>query len=149
MPASNSFQSDLLNLLFCNTNIANLGDATGVRGSSTAGNLYVAIHTADPTAAGNQTSNECNYTGYARVAIARSGSTFTVSGSSPTQVVNAALVAFATCTAGSNTAAYFSIGFASSGASEILASGPLGTPLAISTGVAPVYNPGTLIATFN
>ena len=34
MSKGNTFENDLLLLLFNNTNIANLGDATGLRGSS-------------------------------------------------------------------------------------------------------------------
>lgn len=42
MSKSNTFETELLTLLFNNTNIANIGDATGLRGSTTAGNFYVA-----------------------------------------------------------------------------------------------------------
>jgi hypothetical protein len=43
----NTSENDLLLLLFNNTNWANLGDATGLRGSSTAGSFYVSLHTAN------------------------------------------------------------------------------------------------------
>jgi hypothetical protein len=42
--------TDLLELIFCNTDAPNIGDATGLRGSSVAGSLYVSLHTADPQA---------------------------------------------------------------------------------------------------
>ena len=58
---ANAAATDLLNLIFNNTNWANLGDATGVRGSSTAGSLYLSLHTASPAESGDQTSNECSY----------------------------------------------------------------------------------------
>lgn len=124
MSKGNTWENDLLLLLFNNTNAALIGDATGVRGSTVAGSLYVALHTADPGEAGDQTTSEASYTGYARVAVARSGAGWTVS---TNQVSNAAAVTFGQCTAGSNTITHFSIGVASSGASKILYKGPLGT----------------------
>jgi hypothetical protein len=65
-------------LLFNNTNAANIGDATGLRGSTTAGSLYLSLHTADPGETGSQTTSECNYTSYARQAVARSSGGFTI-----------------------------------------------------------------------
>jgi hypothetical protein len=52
MPLSDTFENDLMLLVFNNTNCADVGDATGLRGSSTAGSLYIALHTADPGEAG-------------------------------------------------------------------------------------------------
>lgn len=80
MSKSNAFETALLGLLFENTAIANLGDAGGLRASATAGSLYFSLHTADPGEAGDQTTSECTYTSYARVAVARSSAGFTVTG---------------------------------------------------------------------
>ena len=41
---------DLLKLIFQNLDAANIGDATGLRGSTVAGNMWIALHTADPEA---------------------------------------------------------------------------------------------------
>ena len=147
MSASDAFENDILLLLFNNTNIANLGDAVGVRGSSAAGSLFIALHTADPAETGTQTTNETSYTGYARVAVARSGAGFTVSGTAPTQVVNAATVTFGACTAGTPTITHFSIGRDTSGAGEILVSGALTASLAVSPGITPSFAAGQLKAT--
>jgi hypothetical protein len=147
MSASNSFESDILKLIFQNTNLANVGDATGLRGSSTAGSLYVALHTADPGEAGDQTTSEATYTSYARVAVARSSGGWTVSGTAPTQVANAASVGFPACTGGSNTITHFSVGVASAGASEIVVSGALSANLAVSSGITPSFAIGQLVAT--
>ena len=68
MSMSNASETALLNLLFNNTDWANVGDAAGLQNSATAGSFYVALHTADPGDAGNQTTSEASYTGYARVA---------------------------------------------------------------------------------
>jgi hypothetical protein len=147
MSMSDAAEADLLKLLFQNTTWANLGDVTGVVGSGGAGSLYVALHTADPTDTGNQTSNEIAYTNYVRVAVARSSGGWTVSGTAPTQVANAAIVGFAQCGVTGATATHFSIGRASSGTGEILVSGALTSSLAISNGITPSFAIGTLVAT--
>lgn len=147
MSASNAFENSLWLLLFNNTNIANLGDATGVRGSTTAGSLFIALHTADPGEAGDQTTSEATYTSYARVAVARSSGALTVSGSAPTQVSNAAATTFPQCTGGTNTLTHFSIGLVTSGASVIVASGPLTASLAVSNLITPSFAIGQLTAT--
>ena len=69
MGKSTTFDGQLLALIFNGTSIANIADNAA---STPLTNLWVALHTADPTAAGNQTSSECNYTSYARVSVARS-----------------------------------------------------------------------------
>ena len=140
MSLANTFENDLMLLVFNNTNAANIGDATGLRGSSTAGSLYIALHTADPGEAGDQTTSEAAYTGYARVAVARTSGGFTVSANS---VSNAAAVTFGACTASSSTVTYFSVGVASSGASKILWSGSTNS-LAVTAGVTPAFAIGQL-----
>ena len=145
MSLSNAFEAALLSLVFENANIANIGDATGLRGSSTAGSLYVALHTGDPGEGGDQTTSEATYTGYGRVAVARSTSGWTVSGTAPTQVANDAAITFGACTAGSNTITHFSVGVATSGSSMILWSGALGASLAVSAGITPAFAIGALV----
>lgn len=144
MSASNDFENALMLLLFNNSNIANIGDATGLRGSSTAGTSFVALHTADPGEAGKQNTSEIAYTGYARVAVARSGAGWTVATNS---VSNAAAVTFGLCTAGSGTATHFSIGYETSGATNIIVSGALNANLAVSAGITPAFAIGQLTAT--
>jgi len=145
MSLSNAAETDLLNLLFNNTNFANLGDATGVRGSTSAGSLYVSLHTADPGEAGNQSTSEAAYTGYGRVAVARSSAGFTVSGN---QVSNAAAITFGNCTASPGSpVTYFGIGLASSGATELLLSGALTSSYQPAVGNAPSFASGQLTAT--
>jgi hypothetical protein len=141
MSKGNTFENDLLLLIFNNTDAALIGDATGLRGSSTAGSLYVSLHTGDPGEAGNQTTSECAYGSYARVAVARSGSGWTVSGNT---VTNAALVQFPQCSSGSETATHFAIGTASSGTGKVLYKGALSASLAISSGIQPQFGAGEL-----
>lgn len=134
MSKTNSWENGVLELLFKNTNFANVGDATGLRGSTTAGSLYVSLHTADPGEAGDQTTNEIAYTSYARVAVARSGSGFTVTGNS---VSPAATVTFPAGTGGSGTATHFGIGTASSGAGVLLYKGAISPTIVCGSGVTP------------
>jgi len=144
MSKGNTFENDLLLLVFNNTAAALIGDASGLQPSATAGSLYVSLHTGDPGEAGNQQTNECAYTSYARVAVARSGAGWTVSGNA---VTNAALVQFPQCTGGSETATHFAIGTASSGTGKILYSGALSASLAISSGIQPQFGAGDLDGT--
>jgi hypothetical protein len=134
MSKGNTFENDLLLLIFNNTNAALIGDATGLRGSSTAGSLYLSLHTADPGEAGDQTTSECGYGSYARVAVARSGVGWTVTANSVSPAAN---VDFPAAASGTETATYAAIGTASSGAGKILYSGAISPNISISTGVQP------------
>lgn len=144
MSKGNTWENELLLLVFNNTDAALIGDATGLRGSSTAGSLYVALHTGDPGEAGNQTTSEAAYGSYARVAVARSGAGWTVTGNA---VTNAALIQFPQCSSGSETETHFSIGTASSGTGKILYKGALSASLAVSSGIQPQFGAGELDGT--
>jgi hypothetical protein len=141
MSKGNTFENDLLLLIFNNTDAALIGDATGLRGSSTAGSLYVSLHTGDPGEAGNQTTSECAYGSYARVAVARSGAGWTVTGNA---VANAALVQFPQCSSSSETVTHFAVGTASSGAGKVLYKGALSASLGVSSGIQPQFAAGDL-----
>lgn len=134
MSKSNTAENSWLLLLFNNTNFANIGDATGLRGSSTAGSFYVSLHTADPGEAGSAVTSECAYTSYARVAVVRSSGGFTVTGNSVSPAAN---IDFPECTGGTETATYFGIVTSSSGAGTLMYSGTITPNIAISTGVTP------------
>ena len=140
MSKSNSWENDLLKLTLQNVDAALIGDATGLRGSSAAGSLYVALHTADPGEAGDQSTNEVStaaYAGYTRTAVVRSVAGWTVSGGSGS---NAAAVAFPACTGGTGTTlTHFSVGTALSGAGKLLYKGTLTSPLAVSNGITPSF----------
>lgn len=125
------FCNDILKLIFNATAIANIADNAG---TSPLTNLYVSLHTADPTAAGNQTSSEVAYTSYARVAVARTSGGFTVTSAS---VDFAADVSFPAGTGGSGTATFFAVGTASSGTGKILYAGPITPNIVTGNGVTP------------
>lgn len=137
---SDSWENGLLLLLFNNTNFANVGDATGLRGSSTAGSLYLSLHTADPGEAGTQATSEIGYTSYVRKGILRAsgagGWTVTNNSASPTD----ALTSFAQGTGGSGTATYLGIGTASSGAGVLLYSGALTPNIVTGNLITPQFS---------
>lgn len=141
MSATNAFETALLTLYFNNTDHANVGDAAGIQNSATAGSFYISLHTGDPGEAGDQTTNEATYTSYARVAVARSGAGWTISGANCS---NAAAVTFPACTGGTNTITHFGIGSASSAAGNLFFKGALGASLAVSTGITPAFAIGEL-----
>jgi hypothetical protein len=141
MGKSNSMENGMLLLFFNNTDFANIGDAGGLQNSAVAGSLYVSLHTADPGEAGSQTTNEANYTSYARVAVARSGAGWTVATNT---VTNTAAVTFPACTGGTNTITHFGIGTDLAGAGTLLYSGELTAPLAVSSGITPNFPTGDI-----
>lgn len=142
MSKGDAFEAALLDLIFLNTDIANIGDAAGLQNSAAAGSLFVALHTADPGEAGTQTTSEIAYTGYARVGVARSGVGWTRTGSSISPAAN---IDFGACTAGSGTATHFSVGTLSSGAGMILYKGAISPTIAVSAGVTPRLTTSTAI----
>ena len=144
MSLSNSAETNLLKLLFQNIDWANVGDAAGLQNSAADGSFYIGLATADPGETGDQTSNEATFTGYARVAVARTTGGWTVSGNN---VENAATITFAACTGGSNTITHFVVGRASSGAGEIIVSGTVTPNLAVSNGITPSFAAGALDCT--
>lgn len=143
MSKGDTFENDLLKLTFQATAIANIADNAA---SSPLTNLHVALHTADPGDAGSQTTSECNYTGYARQAVARTSGGWGVSGNVASPVAN---VTFPNPTNATNlpqTATHFSIGTAASGAGKILYKGPLTPNIVISnTGSQPVVTNASTI----
>lgn len=139
MSKSNTFENDWLLLIFNATAIANIADNAA---SSPLTNLYVALHTADPGEAGVQTTNECTYGSYARVAVARTSGGWTVSGNSVSPVSD---ITFPLGTTGSETATHISVGTAVSGAGKILYSGALSSSIACGTGLQPVIGSGSTI----
>lgn len=147
MSKSDTWENDLLLLVFNNTTASGIGDATGLVGSTGVGSLYISLHSSDPGETGNQSTNEISYTGYARVAVARTSGGWTVSGTTPTQVTNAATINFGQCTAGTATAAYVGVGTSVSGAGKLLYSGALGSSLSISTNITPSFAASALVIT--
>lgn len=139
MSKGNTFENDLLALIFNGTAIANIADdaATGPLTD-----LYVSLHTADPGEAGNQASNECAYTGYARVAVARTSGGWTITGNSVSPAAN---IDFPEATAGTETATHVGIGTDASGTGKMLYYGAIAPTIAVSAGVIPRIGTGSTI----
>jgi hypothetical protein len=139
MSKGNTWENDLLKLLFNATAIANIADNAA---SSPLTNLYVSLHTADPGEAGDQTTSEANYGSYARVAVARTSGGWTVSGNQVTPVAN---IDFPQASSGSNTITHFGIGTAVSGAGKLLYSGTVSPNIAVTAGVTPRLTTATQV----
>lgn len=142
MSATNAFEAGIMALIFENTNYANVGDATGLRGSSTAGVFYISLHTADPNETGTQTTSESAYTNYARVSVARASAQWThASGVTD----NDATITFAACGVTGSTITHFGIGSDSSGTGNLFFSGT--SSLSVSSGITPSFAAGALDVT--
>lgn len=140
MSKGNTFENDLLKLIFNATPIANIADNAA---SSPLTNLYLSLHTADPGEAGDQTTNEAAYTGYARLPVARTSGGWVVTGNS---VSPAALQQFGECTASPGaTLTHAAVGTLSSGAGKILYKGALSPTIPMSVGTKPEIKPTSTI----
>ena len=142
MSATNAFETACLEHYFNNADHANIGDAAGLQNSATAGSFYISLHTADPGETGTQTSSEAAYTGYARIAVARSGAGWTVSGNGAS---NAAEIAFGQATGGTiANITHVGCGTDLSGAGNLLFSLVLDDVIPGTVGMQPIFSVGEL-----
>lgn len=146
MSATNAFETSLLGLIFTNTDAANVGDATGLRGSTTAGVFWISLHTASPGETGDQTTSETAYTNYARQDEARNTTQWTVTGNTAD---NDNAITFPQCGASGATLTDFGIGSASSAAGNLFLYGALTSSLAVSNGITPEFAAGALDVTLD
>lgn len=128
MSKGNTTEADLIAFIFNATPMPAYGS-----------NLYVSLHTADPGEAGTLATNEADYTGYARVAVARDSSGWAIAGN---QADNDAEITFPECTGGTNTITHVAVGTVGG---QILYSGALSAPLAVSNLITPRFPAGTLV----
>lgn len=132
MGTNNFLSNGFLNLVFNGATLATIFQNAV---SSPITNLYFSLHTADPTASGNQSSSEATYTSYARVAVARTTSGFPTT--TTESISPAAAVTFPAGTGGSGTATFAGIGVASSGATSLLYSGAITPSIVTGNGITP------------
>lgn len=146
--ATDTLENGLALLLFNNIALAGVGDAAGILGSAAAGNLYMSLHTAPPGEAGNQSTSEANYPGYARVPMPRTAAAWQVSANNWQNLVTAQ---FPASTGGSNTIVSVGIGTEPTGAGKLLYQAPLGDPssLTVTAGMAPKIDPGVAKGSIN
>ena len=139
MSAGNTFENDVMKLIFNATAIANIADNAA---SSPLTNLYVALHTASPGETGDQTTTEAAYTSYARTAVARTTGGWTVTNNSVSPVAN---IDFVAATGGSETETDFSVGTLATTAGKVLVYGSISPTIAVSNGVTPRLTTATAI----
>lgn len=142
MSATNAFETALLALLFQNSGIADIGDATGLPASAGAGSTQLSLHTValDDTDT-LLTADEVAYTGYARPTQTRDASGWDVSGDTAS---NAALVEFGEMTAGGpDTVVHAGLGFIATG-DVLRLHADLNADLVINDGVNPQFAIGAL-----
>jgi hypothetical protein len=129
---SDTFRNDINKLVFNATAIANVADNAA---SAPLTNLFLALHTAWPGAAGVQNTSEAAYGAYARQSVARTSGGFTCTAD---DVTLTASISFPQASSGTETLMFFSVGVASSGATKILHVGVIGTNIgpftALNTG---------------
>lgn len=142
MSKGDTFENDLLKLIFNNTAAANIGDAGGLQPSSAVGFLYVSLHTADPGEAGAQTTSESTYTSYSRIGVTRTSGGWTVTNNT---VVPTATIAFPAATGGTSTVTHFAVGTAATSTGKILYKGTLSPTITVTNGVTPQLTTATTI----
>jgi len=145
MSKSNSFETDLLELIFNNVAITNVGDAGGILPSVAPGDLYIRLYTDAVVVDDATIGTEAAYTGYSAggIAVARSGAGWTIAGNNAS---NAAAITFGACSAGSENIRYFAIwkDGATGTDSHRLYWGQLTSDLAVSSGITPEFAIGAL-----
>lgn len=139
MSAGNTFENDLLLLIFNATAITGIADDAS---TNTLSNLQYSLHTADVGEAGSQTTNEIAYTSYARTAVARTGGGHTVSANSVSPAAN---IDFPAGTGGSGTATHFAVGSDASGAGKVLFFGTVTPNIVTGDGITPRLTTSTAI----
>lgn len=140
MSKGNTFENDLLKIVFNAVPITNLVDNSS---SSALTSLYVSLHTTDPGEAGTQATNETTYTGYARVAVARSTAGFVVTNNSVSPVAS---VSFPIGSGGTALVEYFGIGtLAGTSGGKLLYSGAISPTIQTGNGVTPVLTTASAI----
>lgn len=139
MTQTTATAGDWLKLILNATAIANIADNAS---ASPLTNIYVSLHTSTPGTSGTQTTNECAYTSYGRVAVARTSGGWTITNNAAVPV---ATITFPAATGGSETATFMGIGSASSGAGVLYWYGAISPTIAISSGVTPSLTTATTI----
>jgi hypothetical protein len=140
MSKGNTFENDWLKLIFNAVAIEGIADNAAV---SPLTDIYISLHTADPGEAGDQTTNETAYTGYARVAVARTSGGWTVTANSVSPV---SAIFFAECSASPGAQlTHWAAGTSATGAGKLLYRGTLTPNITTAVGVTPVIKTSSTI----
>ena len=130
---TNYFIQAVLDLIYLNQPIPNIGDAAGILGSTADGNLYAALLVGD---------TECDYGSYARVAISRTNG-FNRAGN---VISNASQLNFPKATAGNNVVTKIAI-YDQAVAGNQLHVQELANAITITTNVQPVIEAAAVTIT--
>ena len=133
MSKSNTTENDILLMTLVGTDPSWRAGAT----------IYLALYTSSPGEGGSATTNEANYTGYARVAITKATG-WTDGGSSFT---NSGILSFPQCTGGTNALTYGGLVSTSVGAGQIFYFGALGDALNVANLITPQFAIGAVTVT--
>lgn len=143
MPGSktNFFETLLLQHIFQNANIPDgIAGTDPIMLGGSVGNLQIALFTSDPTE--GSLGAEANYTGYARVNVARTAGNWNVYNvGDATSVHNVNAITFNQCQAGSptNLVTHFAIFVTGTGTAYMIFHGQLNASLSISQGITPQF----------
>lgn len=138
MSKSNLMENSMLLLFFNATTFAEMAEDDTTTPATT---ITVALHTGDPGEAGDQTTSEIAYTGYARIGVARTGGGWSVTANSVSPV---AAITFGEMTGGAGgTVTHFSVGTGTG--DNMLYSGTVTPNIAVTSGVIPELGTGTAI----
>lgn len=139
----NNLENGIISMIFNATSIAGLCDNDG---TSPLTALSVQLHTASPGEAGDLTSNEAAYTGYARVGVERTSSGWTVSGNTAKPTTT---IVFPQCSGGTTSlVTHFSVGNSTVAASTgvLYYFGATDVSISVSNGVTPRLTTNTAIS---
>ncbi|THJ32408.1 hypothetical protein E8K88_11960 [Lampropedia aestuarii] len=137
---SSTFANELARLVFQAVPIAGIADNAAASAET---QLFVALHRADPGAAGTQATSEANYTGYARVPVIRTSTGWTVNNN---VVRPAATVEFPEMTGGAEqTITHITVGTTLAGAGRVYFRGAIAPTIECKVGVVPRLRDTTTI----
>lgn len=131
-----SAENSLLALIFNATTWATMAQNAA---SSPLTNLYLSLHSADPIA-GTQATSEATYTGYTREAVVRTSSGFTVTANAATLASN---VNFPAGTGGSDTITNFGLGVAATSTTALITTGTVTPNITTGSGITPQLTSAT------
>lgn len=142
MPKTTTFANNSLKLILNATAIANIADNAS---ASPLTNLYVSLHSSSPGVGGTQLTNEAAYTGYLRVAVARTTGGWSAASGGVSSPV--AAITFPAGSGGGETVTYMGIGSVAlaSGAGVLYYFGTVTPNITTGNGVTPQLTTGTTI----
>jgi hypothetical protein len=136
----------ILNLVFRAVAWANYADNAATAPQT---NIGIGLHTADPTDAGDATTNETTYTSYTRVNVARTTAAWTAPTGEPSAISPIANIDFPPGTGGTGSVTFFATSKSNAapptGTQPILWSGSVTPAITVGSGVTPRLTTGTTL----